>query len=116
MVRLSTYVVEVEVDEIGVLEYCVDMEIGTCSCSLGSDSAACGHQAAVTKKFGICSVNLPPFHSKEMRHAFAVLAMGKEHTMNSEFYTNLRTCGTMQFTPLVTDAHTSAHPTEVCVC
>ena len=112
-VRPSIYVVEVEVDEIGVLEYCVDMDIGTCSCSLGNDGSACGHQAAVAKHFGICSVNLPPFHSKEMRQTFAELAMGKEHTMSTEFYMNLRTCETAQFKTSVTEAHTPTPPIGV---
>ena len=87
--RDSTYLVTVDVKNIGELEYFVDMDIGVCSCSRGYSGAACKHQAAVAKAFNICSVNLAPYYSKEARKMFADLAMGGK-SMATEFYADLR--------------------------
>ncbi len=95
-VRDSIYFVEENVLEIGTLEYILDMDLGTCSCSRGSDGGACRHQAAIAREFNICSINLPPFHSKETRHTFAVLAMGEDHTMKTDFYAELRMSNSSQ--------------------
>ena len=87
--RDSTYLVTVDVEKIGELEYVVDMDIGVCSCSKGFNGAACKHQAAVAKAFNVCTVNLAPYYSKEARKMFADLAMGKK-SMATEFYADLR--------------------------
>jgi len=87
--RDSTYLVTVDVKNIGELEYFVDMDIGVCSCSRGFNGAACKHQAAVAKAFNVCSVNLAPYYSKEARKTFADLAMGGK-VMATEFYADLR--------------------------
>ena len=60
-----------DVPKIGILEYFIDMDIGTCSCSQGSNGAACKHQAAVAKHFKIASVNIAPIHSKQARKIYA---------------------------------------------
>ena len=56
--RDSTYLVTVDVEKIGELEYVVDMDIGVCSCSKGFNGAACKHQAAVAKAFNVCNSKL----------------------------------------------------------
>ena len=66
------------------------MDIGTCLCVQGWNGARCKHQAAVAKKYKICSLNLAPFYSKEMRQMFAILAMCEGSTMDAEFYDDLR--------------------------
>ena len=68
----------------------VDMDIGICSCSLGTGGAPCKHQGAVARKFNICSVNLAPFYSQKARQAFAILAVGESNTMDMSFYADLR--------------------------
>lgn len=72
------------------VEFLLDMEIGTCSCLKGVHGAACRHQAAVTKKFNIHAVNIPPFFSKEARRNFAILALGEKKVLDLNFYVNLR--------------------------
>ena len=91
--RDSIYLVQEDITAIGLLEFLVDMDIGICSCSRGSSGAACKHQAAVARDFNICTVNLPPFHSKIARQTFAVLAMGTTYTMDVDFYADLRNQG-----------------------
>ena len=86
--RQSIFVVQVEVKQIGQLEYVVDMELGICSCSKGSTGAACKHQAAVAKHFSISSVNIAPVHSKEARMQYATLATGK--ALGEDFYAHLK--------------------------
>lgn len=86
--RDSTYLVTVDVKNIGELQYFVDMDIGVCSCSRGFNGAACKHQAAVAKAFNVCSVNLAPYYSKEARKTSADLAMGGK-IMAAEFYAYL---------------------------
>ena len=81
----STYLVTVDVEKIGELEYVVDMDIGVCSCSKGFYGAGCKHQATVAKVFNVCTVNLAPYYSKEARKIFADLALG-EKSMATEFY------------------------------
>jgi len=51
---------------------------------------ACKHQAAVARAFNIYTVGLVPFHSREARHTFAILARGEGNTMDTEFYVDLR--------------------------
>lgn len=87
--RDSTYLVTEDVENIGELEYLVDMDIGVCSCSRGCNGAACKHQAAVAKAFSICPVNLAPYYSKEARKMFADLAIGGG-AMATDFYADLR--------------------------
>ncbi len=86
-IRDTIYMVQEEVDKC-IFDYVVDMELGMCSCGIGSTGAACRHQAAVAKHFKLASVNIPPIHSKECRHLFAVIARGK-HTRSLEFYADL---------------------------
>ena len=50
-IRDSIYMVEERLPNIGELDYLVDMDIGTCSCSKGSNGAACKHQASVAREF-----------------------------------------------------------------
>lgn len=88
LIRDNIYVVQESKDDI-LLDYLVDMEIGICSCPIGSSGAACRHQAAVAKQFKLISVNVAPVHSKEMRYLFAVIARGKENTQGVEFYADL---------------------------
>lgn len=85
--RQSIYVVQLEIKNIGELEYIVDMELGICSCSKGSIGAACKHQAAVAKKFSISSANIAPIYSKEARILYATLATGK--ALREDFYAHL---------------------------
>ena len=87
--RNSTYLVTEDVENIGELEYLVDMDIGVCSCSRGCNGAACKHQVAVAKAFSICPVNLAPYYSKEARKMFADLAIGGG-AMATDFYADLR--------------------------
>ena len=70
-------------------EYLVDMELGICSCSTGSNGAACKHQAAIAKKFQIACLNIAPMYSKEARHTFAIIARGVQYTRNIDFYADL---------------------------
>ena len=88
-VRDSIYYVAENIKEMGELEYTVDMEIGACSCSKGSTGSACRHQAAVAKKYNINTITIPPFHSKEARRMFAVLARGEDNVMGIDFYADL---------------------------
>ena len=64
-----------EIEGIGEIEYCVDMEIRICSCTLGNDKAACKDQAI--------AANI-------LLDAFA-LVIGNENTNNSVFYENVQT-------------------------
>ena len=58
--RDSIYLIVENKPGVGILEFMVDMDIGICSCSLGTSGAPCKHQGAVARKFNICSVNLAP--------------------------------------------------------
>ena len=71
-------------------EYLVDMELGICSCSTGSNGAAYKHQAAIAKKFQIACLNIAPMHSKEARHTFAIIARGVQYTRNIDFCADLQ--------------------------
>ena len=88
-VRDSIYLVQEDIPNIGMVEYVVDMELGTCSCSTGCTGAACRHQAALAKKFEVKTINLPPLHAKETRHTLAILAQGKQHVQGIDFYADL---------------------------
>ena len=88
-VRDSIYLVQEDISNIGMVEYVVDMELGTCSCSTGCTGAACRHQAALAMKFEVKSINLPPLHAKETRHTLAILAQGKQHVQGIDFYADL---------------------------
>ena len=88
-VRDSIYCVAENIKEMGELEFTVDMEIGTCSCPKGCTGSACRHQAAVAKKYNINTITIPPFHSKEARRMFAVLARGEDNVMGIDFYADL---------------------------
>ena len=91
--RDSIYCVTEVQSGAGEVEFTLDMDIGVCSCAKGWNGNACKHQAAVAKKHKICSVNMPPFHSKEARRLFAILARGEENAMTADFYADLRdTC------------------------
>ena len=91
--KLRDYLVQEDITAIGLLEFLVDMDIGICSCSRGSSGAACKHQAAVARDFNICTVNLPPFHSKIARQTFAVLAMGTTYNYGCGFLCRLKEPG-----------------------
>ena len=54
----------------------------------GYAGAACKHQAAVAKNCSIPAVNIPPFHAKEARRLYAILARGQSKEM--KFYNDLR--------------------------
>ncbi len=85
-VRDSTYTVEENIRNIGLLEYVTDMELGTCSCT----GAACRHQAALAKKFEVKTINMPPLHDKQTRHIIlAILAHGKQRVQEIDFYADL---------------------------
>ena len=57
---------------------------------MGFSGAACKHQAAIAIKYKIFAVNIPPpFHSKEARYFFAVLARGEDNEMDINFYSDL---------------------------
>ena len=77
-----------DIPKIGMLEYFMDIDIGTCSCSRGSNGAAYKHQVAVANHFKIASVNISPIHSKQARKIYAKIATGK--TMCLDFYADLR--------------------------
>ena len=89
--RDSIYLIVENKPGVGILEFMVDMDIGICSCSLGTSGAPCKHQGAVARKFNICSVNLAPFYSQKTRQAFAILAVGESNIMDMDFYADLRT-------------------------
>jgi len=61
---------------------------------------ACKHQAAVARAFNIYTVGLVPFHSREARHTFAILARGEGNTMDTEFYIDLRSKDNYSFTAI----------------
>ena len=104
-VREHIYYMKEDVPKIGMLEYFIDMDIGTCSCLRGSNGAACKHQAAVAKHFKIASVNIAPIHSKQARKIYAKIATGT--TMCLDFYADLRDqsktiVGTLSITKIMT--------------
>ena len=66
------------------------MELGVCSCIKGYAGAACKHQAAVAKNFSIPAINIPPFHAKEAKRLYAILARGQSKVMKMKFYNDLR--------------------------
>ena len=69
---------------MGELEFTVDMEIGTFSCPKGCTGSVC-----VAKKHNINTITIPPFHSKEARRMFVVLARGEDNVMGIDFYADL---------------------------
>ncbi len=80
-----------QVPNIGLLEYVADicMELGTCSCTTGCTGVACRHQAALAKKFEVKTLNMPPLHDKHTRQTLAILAQGKQHVQEIDFYADL---------------------------
>lgn len=46
-----------------LIEFFVDMEVGTCSCIKGLTRCECKRQAAIAKEGKVNSVNIPPFRS-----------------------------------------------------
>ena len=88
-VRNSIYVLEENIKTIRIVEYLVDMELGTCSCTAGSSGAACRHHAAIAEKFDVNTIHLPPVHAKETRHTFAILVQGQVNIQGIEFYADL---------------------------
>ena len=88
-IRDSIYCVAENLKQIGELEFTVDMEIGTCSCLKGCTGSACRHQAAVAKQYNVNTITISPFHSKEARRMFAVLARGEDNVMGIDFYADL---------------------------
>ena len=81
------------IKDIGDLDYVVDMELCTCSCSAGQTGAACKHQAAVAKRFKIAKLNTVPIHCKATRQLFATIARGSHYVMEAEFYADLTDTG-----------------------
>ena len=75
--------------EVGQLDYTVDMELCTCSCSVGQTGAACKHQAAIAKKYNIASLSIVPIHCKKTRQLYAYIARGESYIMEKEFYADL---------------------------
>ena len=83
------YVVYETIKEVGQLDYIVDMELCTCSCSVGQTGAACRHQAAIAKQYNIASLNIVPIHCRETRQLCAIIARGSGYVMEEEFYADL---------------------------
>ena len=65
------------------------MELGTCSCTVGSTGAAFRHQAALAKTYKVKTIDLPPLHNKETRQTLAIIAQGKENVQDITFYADL---------------------------
>ena len=111
--RDSVYTVEEKVpsskdSESSVcMEYVVDMELGTCSCTVGCSGAACRHQAMVAEQFQLSSVTIAPVHSVEQRHTFATIARGTR-ALSIEFYADLQGKATE---PNCNASHHCDHPT-----
>ena len=84
-IRDSIYVVYETIEEVGQLDYIVDMELCTCSCSVGQTGAACRHQAAIAKQYNIASLNIVPIHCRETRQLYATIARGSGYVMEEEF-------------------------------
>ena len=78
--RDSIYLIVENKPGVGILEFMVDMDIGICSCSLGTSGAPCKHQGAVARKFNICSVNLAPLLFSENKASICHFGSGgKQH-------------------------------------
>ena len=88
-IRESIYMVFETVEDIGELDYTVDMELCTCSCSVGQTGAACKHQAAIAKRYNISSLNLIPISCKVTRQLYATIARENSYVMDAEFYADL---------------------------
>ena len=77
-----------------IMDFLVDMEVGTCSCIRGVTGSECEHQAAIAKEYNIYAVNIPSFFSKTARKTFATLAVGTKKEMHLDFYADLKDAST----------------------
>ena len=112
MDRLSEHIYSVtENTRDGMDTFLTDMELGVCTCIKGYAGAPCKHQAAVAKAFGIFAVNIPPFHSKQARKLYAILARGGDKVMDTNFYSDLRDFDDIQIS-LQHQEHDTQHDTD----
>ena len=108
-VRDSIYIVHEDIPNIGMTDYVVDMELGTCSCTVGSTGAACRHQAALAKKYEVKTINLPPLHDKETRQTLAIIAQGKQNVQDIAFYADLLDKPSTKLLHTITDEYKPKH-------
>ena len=108
-VRDSIYIVHEDIPNIGMTDYVVDMELGTCSCTVGSTGAACRHQAALAKKYEVKTINLPPLHDKETRQTLAIIAQGKQNVQDIAFYADLLDKPSTKLQHTITDEYKPKH-------
>ena len=92
------------------MEYVVDMELGTCSCTMGWSGAACRHQAIVAQQFQLSSVTIAPVHSVEQRYMFAKIARGSRNTKGIEFYADLEVTPKEVYNLSFDNASATDHP------
>eukprot|EP00118_Oscarella_pearsei_P019528 m.208172 g.208172 ORF g.208172 m.208172 type:complete len:540 (+) comp39701_c1_seq9:1438-3057(+) len=74
--------------ERGVV-YCVDIEIGSCTCRAGIDGSPCSHQAAVAIHFGCHTVNAIPAMDPQGKATLAYIAYGRKSVKDLQFYQTL---------------------------
>ena len=72
------------------IEYEVDTERWTCTCSVGrtghSSGEPCKHQHAVANKHNLTAPNLVPYFNASGRHLHAIVALGPEKAGDMSFY------------------------------
>lgn len=73
----------------GSTVYTVDMDIGTCSCKIGTNGSPCSHQAAIVFHFHTKSINFVPTLNPSLRQEIGFLALGGKARQDINFYTSL---------------------------
>ena len=77
------------------IEYEVDNERWTCTCSVGRTGQPSGepynHQHAVANKYNLTAPNLVPYFNGDRRYLHAIVALGVEKAGDRSFY-----CGIME--------------------
>ncbi|CAL9690696.1 unnamed protein product [Knipowitschia caucasica] len=68
--------------------YCVDVDMGLCTCHVGMNGGPCKHQAAVVKRFKVETLNMVPVNSPERRLVFYKIATGKDN-VSLEWFSSL---------------------------
>ena len=90
----STYMFKVK-SRTRSIEYEVDTERWTCTCSVGRtgqpSGEPCKHQHAVANKYNLTAPNLVPYFNGDGRYLHAVVALGSEKAGDRSFY-----CGIME--------------------
>jgi len=69
--------------------YTVDMQLGVCTCPLGTDGSPCSLQAAITKHFHFVSRNSILSMFPEKRRELAMIALGDKAVQDLRYYSSL---------------------------